>query len=304
MLMKIPDKLMGVLQRQKLTAQKHSPHILFAAGLVGIGTSVVLACRATLKVGDKLDDISRNVDRVKQDAIQPRLSLYENSSRIEIAKRDMAFVYLRGTVEIGRLYAPAIIIGGLSIAALTGSHVQLTRRNTALTGMYATLQKAVDAYRERVRKELGEEKENEIWHAGDFEVERSADGTVVRSKLGQCGTNMYARVFDEDNRNWVPNYESNRVFLEGIQNACMHRLVRDRYLMLNDAYDALGFDRTVEGQLVGWTYPSKSPTGDNYVDFGLYTHSDNADFILGTGQRAIYLDFNVDGVVFDLIKEV
>ena len=302
--MKIPDKLMGAIARQKLVVKHHSPHILFAAGLVGIGTSVVLACRATLKVGDKLDDISRDVELVKREAMQPQLSLYQTSAKIENAKRDLAFVYLRGTLDIGRLYAPAIVLGGLSIAALTGSHVQLTRRNTALTGMYATLSKAVDAYRDRVREELGEEKEAEIWHAGDYEIETTKDGTVVRSKLGQCGTNMYARVFDEDNRNWVPNYESNRVFLTGIQNSCMSKLIRDRFLMLNDVYDALGFPRTVEGQLVGWTYPSKSREGDNYVDFGLYTQSENADLILGTGQRAIYLDFNVDGVVFDLIKEV
>ena len=302
--MKIPDKLMGAIARQKLVVTKHSPHILFAAGLVGIGTSVVLACRATLKVGDKLDDISRDVELVKHKAINPHLSLHETSTKIEIAKRDMAFVYMRGTVEIGKLYAPAIILGGLSIAALTGSHVQLTRRNAALTGMYTTLSKAVDAYRDRVREELGEEKESEIWHAGDYEIETSKDGTVVRSKLGECGTTMYARVFDEDNRNWVPNYESNITFLTGIQNSCMNKLIRDRFLMLNDVYDALGFPRTVEGQLVGWTYPSKSREGDNYVDFGLYTQSANTDLILGFGQRAIYLDFNVDGVVFDLIKEV
>lgn len=302
--MKVPDKLMGVLAKQKLVMKHHSPHILFAAGLIGLGTSVVLACRATLKVGEKLDIIEEEVDQVKRNVLQPYLSHRHSPTRIPDTKRDLAFVYIRGTYEIGKLYAPAIIVGGLSIAALTGSHIQLTRRNTALTGMYTTLSKAVDAYRERVRNELGEEKEHEIWHAGDLEIERDADGTVIRSKLGQCGTNMYARVFDEDNRNWVPNFESNRVFLEGIQNACMHKLIRDRYLFLNDVYVALGFDRTVEGQLVGWTYPSKSREGDNYVDFGLYIGSKNDNLILGFGQRAIYLDFNVDGVIYDLINDL
>lgn len=302
--MKVPDRFAGVLAKQKLLAHKHSPHILFAAGLVGLGTSVVLACRATLKVGDKLDNIQKDVEVVKKNVLQPYLSHHHSPTKIPDTRRDLAFVYVKGVLEIGRLYAPAVIVGGLSVAALTGSHVQLTRRNAALTGMYTTLSKAVDAYRARVREELGEEKEHQLWHAGDFEIERGADGTVIRSKLGQCGTNMYARVFDEDNRNWVPNYESNRVFLEGVQNSCMHKLIRDRYLMLNDVYDALGFPRTVEGQLVGWTYPSRSPVGDNYVDFGLYTTSENADLILGNHQRAIYLDFNVDGVVYDLIKEV
>lgn len=302
--MKVPDRFAGVLAKQKLLAHKHSPHILFAAGLVGLGTSVVLACRATLKVGDKLDVIQHDIDKVKRNVMEPHISHHYSVDRVPDTRRDMAFVYIRGMVEIGKLYAPAIIVGGLSVAALTGSHVQLTRRNAALTGMYTTLSKAVDAYRERVRKELGEEKEHELWHAGDFEIERNADGTVIRSKLGQCGTNMYARMFDEQNRNWVPNFESNRVFLTGIQNSCMSKLVRDRYLFLNDVYDALGFDRTVEGQLVGWTYPSVSREGDNYVDFGMFTDSRNTDFILGNDQRAIYLDFNVDGVIYDLINDL
>lgn len=302
--MKVPDRFMGALAKQKLLVHKHSPHILFAAGLVGLGTSVVLACRATLKVGDKLDVVQRNVEEVQRNVLAPYISHRHTVDRIPDTKRDLAFVYIRGAVEIGKLYAPAVIVGGLSVAALTGSHVQLTRRNAALTGMYTTLSKAVDAYRERVRKELGEEKENEIWHAGDFEIETNADGTVIRSKLGQCGTNMYARMFDETNRNWTPNFESNRVFLMGIQNACMNKLVRDRFLFLNDVYRSLGFDKTVEGQLVGWTYPSRSREGDNYVDFGMFVDARNTDFILGNDQRAIYLDFNVDGVIYDLINDL
>jgi len=301
--MKIPEKLMGVLARQKLIAQKHSPQVLFVAGLVGVTTAAVLACRATLKVGDKLDDIATEVEVVKRGAMAPALSLRHTVEKLPDIRRDLAVVYGRGTFEITKLYAPAVIIGGLSIAALTGSHIQLSRRNTALTGMYATLSKAFDAYRARVREELGEEKEAEIYYAGKFEIVTGENGekTKVLSRTGECGTTMYAREFDERNRNWVPNYESNSVFLMGVQNHCMNKLVRDRFLFLNDVYDALGFEKTVEGQLVGWTYPSHSKDGDNYVDFGLYCCSANTEFILGNDQRVIYLDFNVDGVIYDLI---
>ena len=67
-------------------------------------------------------------------------------------------------------------------------------------------------------------------------------------------------------------------------------------------YDALGFDRTQAGQIVGWVYDEKNPTGDNFIDFGIYDINDpqKVRFINGH-ERSILLDFNVDGNVYELL---
>ena len=64
----------------------------------------------------------------------------------------------------------------------------------------------------------------------------------------------------------------------------------------------LGAKRTKAGQRVGWVYDEEHPVGDNYVDFGMFDvrREKARDFINGY-EKVIVLDFNVDGVIDDLI---
>ena len=73
-------------------------------------------------------------------------------------------------------------------------------------------------------------------------------------------------------------------------------------MFLNDVYDALGIPRSKAGQVVGWIYDEKNPNGDNFVDFGIYDlyKEGSRDFVNGY-ERTIWLDFNVDGPILDLI---
>ncbi len=68
---------------------------------------------------------------------------------------------------------------------------------------------------------------------------------------------------------------------------------------MNEVYDALDIPRSKEGAVVGWVI---SDDGDNFVDFGLYNveNPKTRDFVNGY-EGAILLDFNVDGVIYDLI---
>ena len=52
----------------------------------------------------------------------------------------------------------------------------------------------------------------------------------------------------------------------------------------------------------GVVYDKKNPIGDNYVDFGIYNTSKeaNRNFVNGY-ERTILLDFNVDGNILDLM---
>ena len=121
----IPQGVTRAVGRQLLTLRKDSPKILFALGIVGTIGSTLLACRATLKLEETLDEFKDDVAGVK--------TLVENIpdggyTRADYNK-DVAYAYLRGSMKLVKLYAPAVILGAASLGALTGSHITLTRRN-------------------------------------------------------------------------------------------------------------------------------------------------------------------------------
>ena len=72
--------------------------------------------------------------------------------------------------------------------------------------------------------------------------------------------------------------------------------------MLNDAYNALGFESSTAGSVVGWVMGEGR---HNSVDFGLLNvrKKGTRDFINNEYEPYIILDFNVDGVVYDLIDK-
>ena len=276
--------------RRSLIIKKNSPNIFFAAGIVGVVTSTVLACRATLKLSDTLDDIQKEVAVVKDIEVGPEYS--EQTHR-----KDMIYVYSKASYKVARLYGPAVVVGGVSIAALTGSHIQLTRRNAALTAAYAIVEEAFREYRDRVKTVVGEDRELDIY--------RGTHTETVKNELGQKEEqrsfdpnkrSMYSRIFDEYSDMWKKDAEHNRIFIQCQQNFANNLLQSRGHVFLNEVYDMLGLDRSKAGAVVGWVLNSD---GDNYVDFGIF-EAYNAKFVNGW-ERSVILDFNVDGVIYDKI---
>lgn len=297
--MKIPDVVTKHAAKHVLKLQKHAPHILFGTGIAGVVTGTVLACRATLKVGDKLDEINNNVEAVKRDALAPYLShRHDENYRKHHQRGALTYVYTRGGVDIAKLYAPAVIVGGVGIACLTGSHVVLTRRNNALTSAYVVLSKAFTEYRDRVRAEVGEDREEELYLNGKFVTETNVDGTKTKvlEQHGPGGS-IYGRLFDDCNRHWQPDAELNRFYIMQIEAYFNDLLSMRGHVFLNEVYDQLGLDRAPYGQKVGWL--KGSANGDNYIDFGI-REIKNSDFMAGR-ERSVWLDFNVDGEIYNLI---
>lgn len=263
---------------------KNSPHILFGAGIVGMAASTALACKATLEAKDIVDEIRAEIKEITEDKDEI-VRRTDNNGTYEKA---LAFKYAESGVKVLRVYSPAILVGGLSLTALIGSHIQLTRRNAALTATVATLAKAYDSYRARVREVLGEEEERDIYMG----VERDKK-TKATTRVSPTPFSPYARLFEESNLNWRNNAEYNLMFIKAQLNAFNYKLQSRGHVFLNEVYDGLGMPRTVEGQVVGWVLDGE---GDNYIDFGLREAFSSAQL-----EKNFWLDFNVDGVVYDKI---
>ncbi len=297
----VPNKVSSTVGRQMLKLDKVSPQVLFGAGIVGFGATVVLACRATLELDNVLEDIQRDLNTVETvTAAKP-----EKYSERDAVQAKGA-VYIKGSLKIAKLYGPALAVGAVSIGCLTQSHNILNRRNAALTAAYAAVEKGFKEYRERVVAELGEEKDQEFrYGVVEKTVIDESDGKGAKKVQVKTadpnGISIYARFFDQVNcgGNWSPNPEYNRVFLTNMQNWANDLLISRGHIFLNEVYDMLGMERTKAGSVVGWIV---SDEGDNYVDFGIFNGNREAvrEFVNGH-EGAILLDFNVDGVIYDKI---
>lgn len=290
--------------RQVLKVRKHSPAILFVGGIVGVVGTAVLASRATLKLDDILAEAHEKIEKVKTTDVSEIVGVdYDEEAR----HKDLVIVYVQTAIKIGRVYAPALGLGILSIAALTGSHVILTRRNAALTAAYALLDKGFRDYRARVEKELGAEKERELRYGlEEREVFDDDLGKVVKTKDFMRNGSIYARCFDETNMNWQKGPDRyNQFFLATTQQYANDKLRAQGHLFLNEVYDLLGFERSKEGAVVGWIWNpcDGSPSqGDGYVDFGIFVGDRESGLRFARGvERSVWLDFNVDGIIYDKI---
>jgi len=283
--------------RKMLILKKQSPHIFFVAGVAGTLISTVLACRATLKLSETLDDIQKDVDVAKKrNETLNRLPM-ELEEATNGFRQDLTYVYARGAVKLGRLYGPSILIGVVSITALTGSHVQLTRRNAALMAAYAAIQKAFDEYRERVREEVGEAKESDLYQGLTTKTLVGDDGEEKEVKVvNPSKYSVYAKFFDESSVHWKKDPEYNRLYIQCQQTYANDLLKSRGHVFLNEVYDMLGVDRSQAGQVVGWLLNGE---GDDYITFGIF-EAENSRFVNGY-ERSILLDFNVDGVIYDKI---
>lgn len=289
--------------------KKASPEIMVVAGVVGVVTSTVMACKATTKVNDILEETRKQVDDVHN--VLDSDVITEEEYNNDDAKKDLAIIYTQTGVKLIKLYAPSVIVGALSITGILASHKILKKRNVALTAAYATIDRSFKEYRGRVVERFGKELDRELRYnikAQEIEektVDKDGNETIEKKTISVVDPNMYsdyARIFDNGSMGWTKDPEYNLMFLKLQQNQANDRLRAQGYLFLNDVYDMLGIPRTKAGQIVGWIYDEENPVGDNFVDFGIYDiYNEKAcDFVNGR-ERSIVLDFNVDGNILDMI---
>lgn len=294
----IPGSMGRTTGRALLRAKKNSPTIFFVGGIVGVVGSTIMACRATLQLEHILSTANSDVDEVKQKYMKLDTEELIDPSTETQYRKELAKVYATTAMRITRLYGPSVAVGGISIAALTGSHISLTRRNAALAAAYTVVAKAFDEYRERVRTEIGDDKEQLLYRGFVKEEIVNEEGKKEKVLVVPSGqSSPYARLFDESSPKWQKGAGLNRFFIQTQERFANEKLRAQGHLFLNEVYDSLGFERSPEAQMVGWVY--KNDEGDGYVDFGLL-EDENIRF-MNDSEPCIWLDFNVDGPILNMI---
>ncbi len=284
-----------------MKVKKHSPEILIVSGVVGVVTSTVLACKATTKVSDILEETKGTMETIKSGIENGNINGKDYTA--EDGKKDTVIVYTQTGLKLAKLYSPAFVVGALSVTAILASNNILRKRNVALGAAFATIDKSFKDYRKRVVERFGEKVDEELKYgvkAKKYEEvvvdPETGEEKTVEKTVNLVDPNLksdYAVYFDTASRNYEKNADYNMMFLRAQQNYANDLLASKGYLFLNDVLDMLDLPRTKAGQIVGWT--ANGP--DGYVNFRIMDV--DREFEDGHTEPAILLDFNVEGNIWD-----
>lgn len=284
--------------RGVLIVRKFSPQIMTGVGVVGVVASAVMASKATLKLEEVVDQTSEGLAEARH-----KLADESNDYTTSNYNKDVANVYFHRSVDILKLYGPAVTVGTASILCIVGGQGIMTKRNAALAATIKAGEQTFSEYRKRVQELIGEDEEKKVRYGVKEETikneETGKEETIIT--VDPTAVSKYAKFFDETNQNWVKNADYNRTFLINQQNFCNDILNARGHLFLNEVYDRLGIEHTKEGAVMGWVRKDYKGSQDGFVDFGIYNASSGNRLFVNGYEDSVLLDFNVDGVILDLI---
>ena len=306
------NKMTRTFHKVGFKLKKHSPEILVVAGVIGTVTSAVMACKATLKVNDVIDETKETIETI-HDCIGKGLKTADGEEYTqEVANKELTIVYIQTGWKFAKLYGPAVLLGVASIGCMVGSNQILRKRTIALGAAFTAMDRSFKEYRGRVIERFGKDLDRELrFNTKTKQIEEAVvdengkESTVTKTVEivdPNVAHSIYSVVFCEGNTGWTKNAELNKVFLLQQQNYANDKLRLNGVLTLNEVYDMIGAPRTAYGQLAGWVYTEDSSVGDNFVDFGIFdiNSEKKCDFINGI-ERSIILDFNCIGNILDYI---
>lgn len=297
-----------------LRLRKASPTILIFAGIGGVVTATVMACKATLKAEQILEETQEKFEKIEEVAEN-----HPDEYTSEDKRKDKAATMIQCGLKLVKTYGPSIAIGAASVMAILGSHKIMVGRNVALAAAYGVLDKGFNSYRERVREELGDNLDQHFLHGTEEKVieTKEVDSETGKEKKKKVkgleipsDVSLYGRWFDRTCGRWENNKDHNLMFLKQAEEYFNMRLQAKGFVFLNEVYDYLGIDMTPEGQCVGWL----KGHGDDFVDFRIWNNSyadveSRGDYYIVRKMASdnsvygndIFLDFNVDGPILEMI---
>lgn len=313
--MSIKETIVRNVSMGLLKVRKYAPEILTAGAIISGGASLALTVKQTITMEPCFEPMVSFKKKVEEydTAFNEAMELYEKHKdepdcpqppeliyTQEMRHKDTLITYVQTGLNLVKHYAAPLAFAGISTACVLGMYHVWHTRYTAVVAAYTGLQGLFEKYKEAVKEQYGEEAEKMTTALSvDKATEKMEvqDG-VMKKKVYRQGS-QYARFFDESSIFFKRSAGENLSFL-GRQQALANQMLRmNGSLFLNEVYDMLGFPRTKVGSVVGWVHETGR---DHEVDFGFWNLEDERHraFINGW-ENAVLLDFNVDGVIYDLI---
>ena len=289
--------LKGMASTAKFFFKKHGPNLMVWGGVAGLSLSGVWAAVRSVNYKERMQPHTEAIKTVR--------------GREDATKSETMKAYAGAGLELMKLYSMPVTTGLISITSILMGHGVTCKRSAALMAAYAVVDQSYNAYRDRVKAELGEDVDA-LFRSGASEQTTETDSDqpsgqfIIDQDTAQkifTGDNEYARVFGPGYcAGATENEDYNELFLRAKLTEVNNLLKAKGYMFLNEVYESLGFVPTKAGQVVGWVFDKNSDEhGDNCIKFRqrkVFVRDPDAQ----DGDEmmtAWLLDFNVDGPIFD-----
>ena len=260
--------------------RKHGGTILAVAASVGVVATAIETGRASTKA-QKI--IEKNTIAI--DCENYGKSCYTTKQKV---------------LDCWKVYVPAAVLGGGTIACILGSNALNKKQIASLTAAYMALGKTYQTYRAQVRRTIGDQQENEIFETAKSIEMAEKDQTVKNAATEKllCYDPIGKRYFHATEAELLTAfYEANRDF-----NA-------NGYIALNDVYGYLNLDFIPELHGRGWSIDYMSEMWNSgWIDFS-YAKQQTDDglevYYVTAFEEPIedYLDFDpYEGLVDSVTK--
>lgn len=296
----IPKRVTRLAGRSSVKLSKHAPTLLVVGGTAGLVATAFVAARAVRKAEPVL--AQHKVDRATIGPVPKKGEVSKDDRKlIQVAVLE---TYYNTSLGLAKVYGPAIALGTLSAASILYGHKLIHGRHLATLAAYSGLSEQFASYRGRVRQTLGEKAEKDIFNGahGEYVEDPDHKGEFKLQPVWNVGdpSPTLRPWFDETNEYCKKDPEVNKMWLSGVQTHMNQLFQVKGHLFLNEVKDALNLPRTGDGQVLGWVLGAG--TGDNFVDFGFLASDNPATQAFLNGEtNIVQLEFNVDGIVHDLI---
>ena len=245
------ENLTNFITRQaeitKYNVKAHSPEILIGIGIVGVVTSTVLACRATVKANDILKERKENLEAFDKLAKDENVVDYSE----EDLHNDIRTVNIQTGLKVVGLYLPAVTVGILGMSCFIKSNGIHREREASLAAAYASLDQLFKKYRQRAIAEYGEEIDKKLRTGSHQEKIETTyvdeDGKTKKRKetidvVDGIDEEDFAEFFDDASPYWEKSGAYNDTFLARTQST-WNKVLYDR---AKQNWERIGFVEWLE----------------------------------------------------------
>ena len=319
---------MKILNTIGFFLKDHAPEILVGSGIIfGVG-AVVTAATSTPKAIAAKQQMDSDLMIIHAAHGEGKTATGEEYTE-EDYKKDLIGGYVQGIGRCVRPYIPTILLTTASIVCTLGGFGILKKRHAATLAILSSTVSQFDAYRSRVKAELGADKEHDVyWGLKDMtkeELEILEENDLIPENTGDAVVKKldstidcpallgpYAIRLDRTN----PSFQINRgdplyvdSWLSIMESTLNTQLHMRGFLYLAEVLNELNVTKETYPNLdtdiihqVGWIDGYK----DGVIDFGCWRTDENGKKVLSivTGvDGCVYLDFNCSPIL-GLTKDV
>lgn len=160
---------------------ENGPKWAIYAGVAGLIVSGIYACKQTTKLEKIMQEHKNGVEMCQETANNDILKGEYNAND---AMNDVKILNKRTAFKLVKLYSGPVILGTISVAGILWGTNKMSSKIATLTTGLVTLNKLLEEYRERVAKEVGKDKEKQLYNnTKTVEVVDNDTGEMTKAEV-------------------------------------------------------------------------------------------------------------------------